>query len=408
MFLGGKLGRFLKKGQQHYEAGMILPVVQATEITKEANFAGVMRQLRDMCDLTDEYFDVLYKDTLERFAAFVQVLPSKFENTLCSLWIEGIARAVTALKVYFDENPDDRDPLYIFAVFSAALLTELGHIMTNQRIIICSKEGDYIDDWRPFEGPLTQCADYYRFYPLSAAYQRLDVAVTQQMVRQILPKVAFVWLTSDLLVYADWLDALAGDPRQGGRVARALSLIRRDDLFNLINSLDPITIHPQHSDENELSEAFLTWLKEKLEKGEVKVNSNESGIHITKDGVFLEKHKLFQQFVDEVQKPVRDTVVFSKFGNLMGVAKKGGYDYAHAQFFADFQTESQSGAIAGPISHPKKTVREGMLLADPAVIFVNSQVPAVSPLIKEMQSGGAQKHALPVLAAQTSLSNKLK
>ena len=411
MFLGGKLGRLLKSGQQHYQAGMILPVVQSEALTKDTNFSGIIRQLRDLCDLSEEYFSLLYEATLEYFAAYVQVLPSKMENNLCSLWIEGLARAVMALKIYFDENPEGHDPLYIFAVFSAALLAELGHLVTHQRIIICDEAGQYIDDWRPFEGPLTKCADFYRFYPLSVAYQRLDVAVTQQMVRQILPHVAFVWLTSDLLVYADWLDALAGDARQGGRIARALSLVRREDIYSLIHSLDAIKLETTFSEENQLAETFFTWLKEGIGQGNIKINSTDAGLHITKEGVFLEQHKLFQQFVDEVQKPVRDTTVFAQFGNLMGVAKKGGYDYAHAQFFSDFSVDPNmtSGvAFASPISQPKKTIREGMLLADPAMIFVNSQVPAVSPLLRELQIKGAQHHALPLILNDPQLQQKNK
>ena len=60
--------------------------------------------------------------------------------------------------------------------------------------------------------------------------------------------------------------------------------------------------------------------------------------------------------------PVNDKTVFQQFGNLLGIAKKGGHDFLNAQYFGDIEANAKHSAFsAGFMSH--KQTRSGVAVA---------------------------------------------
>lgn len=390
---------------QIYKSGRILPILAQKELLGSNSHRGLINQLRELLGLSDEDFELLYGQAIYQYAEFVQVLPAQSSGPLSGLLNQGLARAWLTLKNYLTEYGNS-DHLYNYAVFTAALLFDASKVIINQKIFLVDGEGNYLEDWNPFVGSMLGQAEFYKIYIISPIFQRLQHSITPILARQILPPEGFLWLTADLQVFVDWLNALRGDASEGGRISRALAYIKLDDILALAHSLVQVPVDMKESPINEHGEAFYKWLKEGLVNGDIKVNSADSSVHIVSEGVFIDR-KLFKQFTDVYNVPVNMNVVFAQFGNLMGITKKSGGDFLFDQFFSegkeakgkDIKVQKVS-SFGGPLNASQRATREGVVISDSSLIFTHSQVPDASPLLKAMQVKTLESHNIPMILQQ--------
>lgn len=409
MFVTGHISQ--KQGVSHkiYAAGSVLPVLSAADLLASSRHQGVLRQLRGMVFMEDSDYAKYYETVLNNFAEFVQVLPRDVNGPLSRLLNEGISRATIAVKTYL-ASVDDVDPLVLYAVFTAALLRDVSRAITNYKVIVCEEGGTYIDDWQPFIGSLVGQGEFYKLYPLAPVYQRLDDKLVPLLARQLMPKEGFMWIASDLQLFADWLDVLSGEEGQGGSVSHTLSLMRQDEFLNLLNALVDVQVEMMIGEDTKYGDLFYAWLKDGIASGEIAVNTTDAGVFMTVDGVFLERNKVFHSFAERSKLPVNMNVVFAQFGNLFGIANKGGGDYMNAQYFSDAPAGKGGGkfAFSSPLASRQRSLRSGMLLSDPAMVFMNAQIPATTSLIKSLQTRTPASHQMPTQIVSNSPGHKMK
>lgn len=383
-----------------YKSSQLIPVLKAEDLFKSPRHQSLLRELRAMVFLSPDEYDRFYQATLNQFAQFVQVLPVIVNGPLSALLNEGLARSIVALKNYLSEyiNPD---PLFVYALFTAALFLDVAKAVTNYKVILSTEDGTYIDDWHPFEGSMVDKADFFKLYPLAPIYQRIERPLTQLLAQHLMPREGFLWIASDLSIYADWLEALGGDSGQGGTLAHLISLLPREDIFNLLNTLVQVPISLQNAQMYPYGELFYQWLTEGIESGKIAVNTVDAGVHIVADGVFLERNKVFHQFAEACKLPVNMNVVFVQFGNLLGIASKGGSDFLHAQYFSKHQTGagSKNLAFSSPLSSMQRSAREGVVIKNPAIIFRSTTIPAVTDSLKLAQADSSLSYRQPPPAA---------
>lgn len=408
------LGSSKPNKEQVYKAGYVLPVLSAKDVLSAGRYQGLIRLIRDLSGLREEPFHDLYLKTLQQFAEFVQVLPAQHNGTLSSLFNQSLAQAVNVLQQFCADRAEEQvDPLLNFAIFTAGLFADVAKVVINQKLVVVDEQGEFIRDWNPFAGPINEVGDFYKIYQTKPIYQRLEQSIRPLLARQIISEQGFLWISSDLDVLADWLDALNGDGAQGGKLTRALSLVRQDDYLKLLASLTPAEIEQMLSESTQLGESFLLWLKNGIDSGDIKVNTADANVHIVDEGVFIEKGHLFKQFAELVNQPTNMHVVFTQFGNLFGIAKKGGMDFMSEQYFSKYPEKgvgkSAGKAFGGPLSGQKRSLRSGMVLADPSLIFMKAQIPATTPLLKASQPKGIESHlSPPTIKAGKSFSPKGK
>lgn len=394
MFIKGSSGVASHPKLHTYEEGYLLPVLSADELLFGQRHKGLMRQFRDLAEMPDPDFNVSYGDLLKNFMEFTQVLPHKSNGVLGSLLNYSLARAAATFQKYCQLRKSQTTPLLKFAVFSAALLKDVGRVVSNQRIILTDDQGESLKEWNPFSGSMISQSQFYKMFPIASNYLRIETESTPLLARQLLPRDAFLWLSSDLSLFSDWLAALLNQEGVGSReITWALALIKREDIIAILNTLDGAAVDSEATPTTEHADAFYRWLKEAIAKGEITPNADDSGLFRVPEGILLER-KLFKQFVDYCGLSVNILVVYVQFGNLMGIAKKGGNDYLHAAYFSPAEATSSYTTFSSGATNKGKSAKEGMVV-DPELLFLNKEIPALSHL-KSAKMMTAQHHQIPV------------
>ena len=131
--------------------------------------------------------------------------------------------------------------------------------------------------------------NFYKIMPLGSAYQRSQHSVTAILVRQLLPSDGFAWLSSDLAIFTDWLDALRGEDGGGeGRFIHTLELIKLAGVEPYVTGMSGV---PNQDGENSPATAlmvdqFLSWLQDGLANKSIKVNTADAKCPCDNSGCF--------------------------------------------------------------------------------------------------------------------------
>lgn len=404
MFIKGTSGISAQLKLHTYKEGTLLPVLSSDELLFSSRHKGLIRKIRDLISIPSADFDARFMPVIARFTEFVQILPHKKNGILGSMLNHGLARATAVLEKYQSVKKEDTTPLLQFAILTAALMQELGRVVCNQRVVCVDKEGKFIQDWNPFSGPLMGQTEFYKMYLNANHYLRIEKESTLLIARQVMSRAMFLWLSNDTQLFADWIAALLNEEgAESNIISWALSLVRRDDILAILSSLEGTQISATESITTEHGEEFYRWLKEGINEGKFTLEGESALIHVVNEGVLLEK-QLFKQFVDMTNVPVNYMVVFSQFGNLMGIAEKGGADFLHAQYFSGADQVARSSTFG---VRAQKT-KEGLVVSDSSLIFGNTQAPASSGQLKSANVKSPVSHHLPKSNSSLTLSQSKK
>lgn len=338
------------------------------------------------------HFQLYYQTVLTAFFEYVQCVPRYWSGPLFGLLHTGLSRAVVALREYEQQYPKEAGYLQRYALFSAALLQDIGRLLISQKIIAVDEAGELIGPWAPFTGSLVdQGYTHYRLLPINGAYQRIDHRVRPVLARQLLPEIGYQWLASDLAVFADWLSALNDDDQwSGGVLTTLLSSTKKADLLaeeeRLMQAALAVKSHPGLLTEH--GQAFYLWFTQWLDSGEAMINSAGSDVHVFEDGVFLDD-RLLTRFLSEHKEPITLDVLKKELVQLMGMAQGDSIGHVHAQYVSDVLGQPITHRFSG-LSRGKSELRAGLLLSDPGTLFTNVRIPAVSPLMRLLQRPPAQ------------------
>ncbi len=226
------------------------PTLRGKQLLLDPDTRYALQQFRPLIPLTDSDFQQYYTATIESFAEYVQNLPA----TRYSLYAEAFGflrlsldRAIMctkqALKAYFDiQNlrPDllsSTQHAELFAVFSAALLNDLGLLTLRFRIQIKNRT-DQVNLYDPYSGPMPAVgkAFSYEFLPLELTDWQAPASLI--LARQVLTHTgqnyknsAFCWLSSNHQVLQFWYNLMLSiSPREEDETRRTmLTLIPRSD-----------------------------------------------------------------------------------------------------------------------------------------------------------------------------------
>lgn len=375
----------------------IYPVLKADVLLKEDRRNSWLSALPDLIATSPMNYKLYYLPVLENFAEFVQNLPETahgFFSHSGGFLDHGLERAVQAMKIsqgyaQADAQADvaqEITGLWNYAIYTAALLFDVGKLVTKSIVTLRRQNMQRFRIWNPFEGSMLHFAAHYSYEFAAENFDALRRQVTPLVAKQMMPELGFSWLSSDKDILREWFGLLQEDYRQVSArmmsiplsdaeiletyfqkyekdlaqkkkieklalfkdpalLSKAAEASKKGGLFSKHAGEAPTGKEMEFPHSTVSAEAFLSWLKKNVANGKLSVNLPNSSIHLTKDGVLL-LTKVFQDFIKE--NPVYDNWqnVKKQFEQLEIAKQTTG---AGAQAFRLYSTSSEFKVLTGAI-----------------------------------------------------------
>lgn len=257
-------------------------------------------------------FNGFYLPVIKKFAEFVQNITENqcgFFNQETGFLERGLERSSRTLdlclKYFFPEevnfaNISNKDALWIYATFTAALFLDIGKIAVKYSITLFHKKGYSLKKWNPYIASMLGQGDYYKFDYVKENFNDLRNFITPMLARQILDSMTdasletegFNWIASDPDVLKIWFSLLAGEEDRIPMTS-FMSMIPRADIELIEND----RINAQIAITDRGGEAFLQWLRQELAEGRIFTHEKDAKVRISEGKIFLST-AIFQEFVD--------------------------------------------------------------------------------------------------------------
>lgn len=412
-----KAGTTSSKSPSRRDEGQLLPILGSDKLLSNLKRQWWLTQIERFVNLPEEHFELLYLQLIRQFADFVQILPSTAGGKLGGLLAEGLQRGFLTLKVLYGEKKEV-DPRFAYALFSAALLMDIGKVVSLYRAMISDKDGMFICEWLPYKSNMLGLGEFYKLRQYGGGFSgRLQQYAAVLLAKEVMPALGFFWMAENTALFYMWLALLNDDERGAGGLGLYLQLAKQDEFLNEFE-LDKFFLADEIVDvkaappTTQAGEEFLNWLKQGIEDGTISVNESESNVFVVPDGVFLSVD-IFKDFIGAFSKYRDATVVVQQF-NYLGLTKLSGNDYKFTQYFSespgskgkhqatsagggDFLSHVKSGLTSAMSKFTTVQVgKEGVLVKDPGLVF-SGAVPDVSKQAKAMNVSGSVDTLLPAI-----------
>lgn len=298
-----------QEGTLPFREDIIFPVVSAHHLLSSIKRQNIINSIKSSANLpSEEHYELLYQNLLEKFAQFVQILPVNNEAKLSSLLDEGLLRGLFVLQVMqqeqqkntLEDEANEFDPADVYVAFSAALLFDIARAIEDRTVVISEEDGGFLHIWNPYiEGSMPLEDGYYRvrrgggISPWSSRRSIIALAI------KVMPEIGLNWIYQDPYLFNIWI-ALLSDDKEGAGNFR-LYFDRALELLNDLKQKEAIQyqddVKEKKAKENELAERFLRWLLAQAKKGNLKVNKPKGDIIGKKGKPIVATTRAIQKFV---------------------------------------------------------------------------------------------------------------
>lgn len=421
IFLKSHLHKPKDQQAKSYSEATLFPILPLEKLLPDIEKNHYLQKIKEIVLISDEYFNIIYADLIDNFALFVQTLPEFYGEELGGLLSDGLRRALLAIQILTDKPEAKPHPLFVFAVFSLALLSDLGQVIGSYRVMISDEKGAFIDDWYPLLGNMSEFGDYFKLRPYEGTSQSLIHNITPLLARQLLTDTGLTWLSSNNQIFDMWLAFLQKGEDWAGGLGKILKIDRKQFELMKKHELDSLTldIHPQEALDTEMGEKFWEWLKTALADGTVTYNESDSKVHVVhyselELSIFLQAPELFRQFCNLYPR-YRDWVAACKQFNALGLTRlKEGNELKLEQFFSDNpegkpsrlgflgrektakqkSSHGEQGLLSSSMVTTSKNVVQGVVVKDARLLF-GAKVPGASPYLQSIEMRWGLENVLP-------------
>lgn len=382
------------RGQQHSgwlknrrkESGTqknLFKILSATELLQEKKYQHFLQELPKLSGLGEQEYNGYYLKTIFNFAEFAQLLPHtaisyfSYAGGFLDHGLERCYRALKHCRTYFatvenaQESLTPQQLLWIYAIFSASLLLDIGKLCAKIQVTLCNTKGAALQNWLPYAGPMTQQkpATHYQYEFIPENLRRLKNLTNSLFARQLLPISGFNWLAGDKAILEAWLAILAEDHTGGTIMPMIIPLADAQAIesywatYHLGESAlpteeslpqffmpggDAFAMTPFNTQDSNVTpgatldaaDAFLAWLRNGIEKDKISMNKADSLIHRIADGRFVILPQAFGEFAKQ-NSQFKDAAEVARQFNMMEIT---GENVSFRQF-KDAQTKIVKGAF---------------------------------------------------------------
>jgi len=388
MFIEAKTYMMHREPIQKFTSRSLFPILSAEKLLGVPEHAKLLRKLQNLAALSPNHYDVLYTQLIHNFAEFVQVLPLGESGRVASVLNEGLEHALVSMQLLSESGLTKTNQLLTYAVFSAALMQDVGKVAVNRKIMICDRTGVFIQEWLPHGQPMPQSVgSHFKIRYTQDAPLRMSSRVTPIFVRQLMPEAGYSWIASNPEILTMWLAAL-GDTTDddSGTVGIQLNIALRKLKAERPAHLPEVPVEIFEGSETKLGEAFWEWLQAQLTEGKIEVDKAGSGVESAEGGLLLHD-EVFRHF-HETHMKAGDWIVTHAEFNHLGLTELSGEDKVIRKYYAPSPYE-QSG--------------ERHAHADKAAHFNSNSGSHLSYLAKQFHSLTAEHHRLEPHANQHAM-----
>lgn len=304
-----------QKTTKPFTESNVFKIATAATLLSSVQRKTILKNIQETAAAPEEYFEIFYRQLIHNCTEFVQILPVNNEARLASLMDEGIFRGLFSLQKYKQDVSENFDPLMAYILFSTALLFDVGSVIENRTVLICTKTGEVLRKWNPHDGAMNPEEGYYRIRrgggTSAWSSRRLNVAFAAALT----PKEALTWIYSNPHAYNTWIALLHYDREGAGRFSiyldHSLEMLERFKLNpDFLISIDAQLIN--NSEGMSDAENFIDWLKNSIKSGNLTLNNN---LFLLQDGLFLPL-ELLRDYNNSIHRDIRAEALLQQLQKL--------------------------------------------------------------------------------------------
>lgn len=228
------------------------PVLPYHELLKSDKHQELLKSIRGLISLPTAEYEAFYFKAITNFVEFVQQLPEtsnsyySHKGGFLDHGLERANMALTLCRTYLlpeQSNPTQLTPLHelwLYAIFTAALLLDVGKLATKQIITLYDNQGKKVKLWQPSTGSMAAQAPYYQYEYAKENLNRLRNFITPILARQLLSSETsskigingFDWIASNNEILEAWLAILNGDQTGGSFILTVIPIAQAQTIAN--------------------------------------------------------------------------------------------------------------------------------------------------------------------------------
>ncbi|MDF1756745.1 MAG: TraI domain-containing protein [Legionellaceae bacterium] len=308
------------KGRNKVKSSVAVKALKDLIATEEPNVAiqnkgyqKLIDQIKDGLGFKESEFELLAMPLILKTVKYCQKLPesSMYYAHLGGLFDLALNRAEAAIHLMRQflvmeekDKPSEEQKLWLYALFSAAMLQGLGKLYTDYTVEVYDKNGQHVKCWQPLLESLAGVGEYYYYELLKGDDVDLRNSITPLMARRIMPKPGFEKIMSNKEVFSDWLALLREDKDSARQLVAILDranaiaiqrylhsfLLKHGSAHGMGNRLGTfVDTKNDHNLEREMvmGAEFIAWLTASIESGKIILNQSPLMVQVTEASVIL-------------------------------------------------------------------------------------------------------------------------
>ncbi|MDZ7840906.1 MAG: MobH family relaxase [Gammaproteobacteria bacterium] len=274
-----------------------LRIVTADQLLMEGERPALRRRIDRLLSVPRPHLETLFHSAIKRYACFVQQFPASEAHHHASTGgmldhgLEVVANALALRRGHLLPHGDEPErlarsqDLWTYAVFTAALLHDIGKPAVDQRVTLFDARGRALGTWDPWQGPMDNQARSYRVTFVRERSRGLHERVAPLLARLVVPAAGLSWLASDQEVLAAWVATLCGDRDHSGTLGEIVSKADRESVARNLGAGDNVRLPTVQA--VPLHEKLLTALRHLVAEGELPLNRNGAAGWLFEDELWL-------------------------------------------------------------------------------------------------------------------------
>lgn len=380
-----------------------LPVLDAVKLLSNSVIQHRVTEIEQLAAVPKHHFEALYFASLNAFAGFVQQLPASEAHHhagpggLLDHTLDVIVRAMKSRRSYLlppgaePEDINQKQHLWTYAVFCAALLHDIGKPVVDQRVTLLGADRRPVGCWDPWAGPMPT-GRWYQMQFVRGRRYALHQAITPLLARSILPEAGLTWLASDPAVLAAWLATLTGQADTAGALG---AIVGKADGVSVAHNLGG-SGNVLYTNTIPLHQKLITALRYLITRGHLTLNRDGAVGWLVGDDVWLVSKRIVDALRDHLVQeghtgiPARNDRIFDVLQEH-GILIPNG---ERAIWVAEVKGEGWAHTLTVLRIHASRIWPDPAARPEPFKGTVTPQLNAIPPADNEVESPDAIAPAL--------------